>query len=94
MPELPIEKVYQTIRVGSAHSPDFELLEENMKIVRNENFVGRIKSVEWDTDKATLIMELVVEIPLKIRIPRTFLRKLERHGIVTCDWEESWLIEA
>ena len=64
-----------------------------MRLVRNENFVGRIRNVEWRMYEAILTLELVVEIPLKVRLPRTFLRKLERHGIITCDWEEEWLIE-
>lgn len=90
---MPIEKVYQTIRIGSAKSPDFNVLEENVKLVRNENFVSRIRHVEWDQDSAILTLELFLEIPLKIRLSKTFLRKLEKYKIITCDWEEDWLVE-
>ena len=71
---LPLEKVYQTIRIGSAKTDgdDHKVLEENMRLVRNENFVGRIRNVEWRMYEAILTLELVVEIPLKVRLPRTF----------------------
>ena len=79
--------------MGFANSSDLLVLEENLKFVRNENFVGKIETVEWNKESATLTLELVVEIPLKIRLSRTFLRKLKKCDIITCDWEEDWLNE-
>lgn len=91
----PIEKTFQSIRVGFAKSKatDFETLFQHVKLVRNENFSGRISQVVWDQDEATIMFDMFIEIPLGLRLPRTFLRKLEKHNIITCDWEEDWLVE-